>query len=199
MSATLSPARALARHLLPPGLRHDLATRIIEHRVARSPDRHFLRRAVIPALATPGCRLLMVGCRRYNAGDAALAESCGATCWSIDIDPACARWGVPGRHRVAAVQDLPFLFRTASFDAVLLNGVFGFGVNEAEQQRVALAACAIVLAPRGRLVLGWNTDRTADPAGLCASWFVPCTISSLAPRHAVAGTTHVFDALCKIT
>jgi len=187
----------MVRHILPQNLRHDLATRLIELRVARSPDRRFLRTTILPGLGGEGDRVLLVGCRRYTAKDHDLAGSNGATVWTLDIDPATACWGAPGRHYVAPVQHVARIFPRASLDAMLLSGVFGFGVNAIEEQTATLAACAEVIRPGGRLVLGWNTDRTADPDPLIFPCFAPSGFRELPPRVPIAGCTHVFDFLTR--
>ena len=193
MLATMSPARSMVRRLIPARARHDVATWLIDQRVARSPDRRFLRRVLLPALAHPGDRILLVGCRRYNAADPALVEQAGATCWTIDIDPTCAGWGAPGRHLTAPIQAIAQLVPAEFFDVVVLSGVFGFGVNAAADQQTALAACAEVIRHGGLLALGWNTDRTRDPAPLASRMFEPACLPNQPPRMSFAASTHVFD------
>ena len=190
-----SLARMMARQMLPPDLRHRVAIRLIELRVARSPDRRFLRQTILPYLGRAGARLVLVGCRRYTARDHAIAAHTGATVWTLDIDPAVAIWGAPGRHVIAPVQALPRIFARESLDAILLSGIFGFGVDTIEEQSATLNACAEVLRPGGRLVLGWNTDRAPDPDALLPPSLAPCGFVGLPPRVPIAGCTHVFDFL----
>ena len=198
MHTLTSPARAMMRHMLARDLRHDIAIRLIEWRVARSPDRRFLRTTILPGLGRDGDRVLLVGCRRYTAHDHAIAGSGGATIWTLDIDPASARWGAPGRHFIAPVQHVARIFVRASLDAILLSGVFGFGVDTIKDQSATLAACAEAIRPGGRLVLGWNTDRTPDPDPLALLHFAPSGFCGLPPRVPIAGCTHVFDFLTRL-
>jgi hypothetical protein len=44
--------------------------------------------------------------------------------------------------------------------------VFGFGIDTPELQLKALKAMSLVLKPGGRMLLGWNADRVADPTAM---------------------------------
>ena len=87
------------------------------------------------------------------------------------------------------------LFADLTFDAILCNGVLGFGVNSPGDQQTALAAMAAILRPGGRLLLGWNTHKIADPADFTAVAFKPTTLSDLPSRMTFPTVTHVFDLL----
>jgi SAM-dependent methyltransferase len=64
------------------------------------------------------------------------------------------------------VIEIDKLIPSETFDSVLCNGVFGFGVDTREAQVAALQAMRKILKPGGRLLLGWNTERVDDPASL---------------------------------
>ncbi|WP_404419368.1 class I SAM-dependent methyltransferase [Brevundimonas vesicularis] len=137
-------------------------------RIRALPDRRVMADCYVPALAADGGRILWVGCREYTLDDYALLEAQGGEVWTTDIDPAAARWGREGRHRTGDVCEADRLFSDLTFDAVVCNGVLGYGVDSPDQQQCALKALAAILRPGGRLLLGWNTDKIADPvaAGL---------------------------------
>ena len=82
-----------------------------------------------------------------------------------------------------------------AFDAVICNGVFGWGVDSPQQQAEAAGALARVMRPSGRLLLGWNTDRMADPVsrGVMAPFFSPVPFADHPSRVEFAGATHVYD------
>jgi SAM-dependent methyltransferase len=67
---------------------------------------------------------------------------------------------------VAPIQDVRLHEAQCSFDCVILNGVFGFGVNDTDEMRTTVKAIHAVLRPGGLLVLGWNTSRHAPPDSL---------------------------------
>jgi SAM-dependent methyltransferase len=168
-------------------------------RMSRHPDRTLLTDHYLPAFAAAGGRILWVGCRDYCAGYPEMLERQGAEAWTTEIDPRQAEWGRAGRHRVGDVCEADRLFADLTFDAVLCNGVLGWGVDASEDQGRALAAMAAILRPGGRLLLGWNTDRMADPVvgGLTAPAFASAPFGDLPARLEVAGTTHVYDLLIR--
>jgi hypothetical protein len=67
---------------------------------------------------------------------------------------------------IGDILDEPNHWPASSFDTIILNGVFGFGLNSERDQDAALGACRLLLARDGWLVLGWNTDRSVDPSEL---------------------------------
>lgn len=91
-------------------------------------DRHILRQMVLPALAKRKGDILFVGVREYTTDCPAMIEAHGAQCWTIDIDPAASDCGVAGRHIVGSILDLPALAGERKFSAIILTGLFGFGV-----------------------------------------------------------------------
>lgn len=163
------------------------------------PDRMVLSDVWIPAFAEQGGRILWVGCRAYTATDYADLETQGAEVWTTDIDPGAARWGHAGRHRTGDVCAIDTVFPDITFDAVICNGVMGYGVDTVEQQRQAMAAMAGVLRPGGRLLLGWNTDKIDDPVagGLLEPWFDPAPFAGQPSRIGFETVTHVYDSLIR--
>jgi SAM-dependent methyltransferase len=89
----------------------------------------------------------------------------GRELWTIDWDPAKARFGA-ANHIVADVADLRHHFRAGYFDFVLMNGVFGWGLNESASIESAFAAVHAVLRPGGLFVLGWNDTPDLVPVPL---------------------------------
>jgi SAM-dependent methyltransferase len=125
----------------------------------------------------------------------ALLERQGAECWSIDIEPSAQRWGRRGRHITGDMLELGRLFPPHSFDAVLCNGVLGWGVDAPADQRKAFEAMAMVTKPDGWLLIGWNIDRMSDPlkSGLADRWFEHAPLPGFMARYVVGGCTHVYD------
>lgn len=188
------------KKVVPKPLRQRIAEYFNSLRTARSPDRAILTEKIFPALSqtsalAPGAAVLWIGCRRYTMTYYALLECNGAQCWTLDIDPTVSRWGREGRHQVGDILDLAKLFSDMRFEAILCNGVFGFGIDTVVQQRRASEAMAGVLKPGGWLLLGWNTDRLLDPlqTGVMMPWFEPAHLPGFGEHHPVAGCTHVYD------
>ena len=95
---------------------------------------------------------------------------------------------------IGDILDEPSHWPASSFDTIILNGVFGFGLNSERDQDAALRACRLLLANDGWLVLGWNTDRSVDPSELptLQNLFRPSSIPGLAQRQTFAKSTHVY-------
>jgi hypothetical protein len=181
-------------------LRDEVATRRYDAMVSRSPDRVVLTKTIIPALGrtgtlASGTDVLWIGCRGYTKTYYRLLERWGAWCWTLDGDPTVARWGRRDRHIVGNMLELDRLFPELRFDAVLCNGVFGFGVDTPADQTRAFAAMAGVAKPAGWLLLGWNSDRVPDPleAKLASRWFQTAALPGFGTRQVVPGCTHVYD------
>jgi SAM-dependent methyltransferase len=166
-------------------------------KIKRSPDRVMLVEHYIPAFAAEAGRMLWVGCQEYTADYPARLEAGGGEAWTLEFDPAAAIWGREGRHRTGDLKVANQLFADLTFDTILCNGVLGFGVNSVSDQQTALAAMSKILRPGGRLLLGWNTDKIADPvaAGFTGVAFKPTTLGDLPSRQTFPTVTHVFDLL----
>lgn len=167
--------------------------------IRRLPDRRALAETYIPAVAARGGRILWVGCRRYTVNDYQALERDGAEAWTTDIDPRAARWGRTGRHRTGDIRQADRLFDDLRFDAVVCNGVLGFGVNDREDQERALAAMAAILKPKGLLLLGWNSDRIADPLDLPTldRLYEAAVLGGAPSRTRFETVTHVYDVLMR--
>jgi len=122
------------------------------------PDRIYMERELIPAIAHSRGKILFVGCKYYTKHYPALFEMNGGECWTIDIDPISARWGAPGRHVIGAFQDARNHWPPASFDYIVLNGVFNFGINTEQEQNEALCVCSFLLKSGGWLIIGWDEN-----------------------------------------
>jgi len=215
MGRTRSPRSMISAHTLAAGLKKVLPAGALDWirprirrlrgwradvRVSRSPDRIILTESIFPALVNElGSRtnpnVLWIGCRRYTKPYCKMLEFRGAICWTIDIDPLAAQWGHTRRHRTGNVLALEEVFADRRFDAVLCNGVLGWGVDSLADQRSALKAIAAVTKPGDWLILGWNTDRIRDPVEtkVTAPWFARAVLPGFGERYVCAGCTHVYD------
>jgi SAM-dependent methyltransferase len=169
-------------------------TGILDAIVARQSDRVYLRRTVLPALAEARPdRILFVGVRGYTRSYGSMFQGLPTEYWTSDIDPAVAAFGAPNRHVTEDVRDLDSAFPPGFFDLVVLNGVFGWGVDRTDDMDRALDAIAAVLRSGGALLIGWNSDRAPDPdtlTGIAA--FQPEGFAGLAQRTAFDDVTHVY-------
>jgi len=150
-------------------------------------SRKVLEQEILPDIAKRYARVLFVGTGSYTYWYERLFRRGQFT--TIESNPAHAVWGSDD-NIVAPVQELGRHRPTGSFDCVVLNGIFGFGVKEPDEMRLVAAVLHDALQPNGYLVLGWNDDMQEDPdkLGTFDGLFRHC-----APRRTFAGETHVYD------
>jgi hypothetical protein len=127
-----------------------------------TPDRAVLECQILPyyQLSRAHDTIVFVGTDWYTFGYGRLFKHKRFN--TIDVDPARARYGATN-HFVAPMQELERHFAPASIDVVFCNGVIGWGLDEIEDGRAALAAAGVVLRQNGHLVLGWNKLDGHDP------------------------------------
>src|SRR4029079_6593764 len=77
----------------------------------------------------------------------------GKTFATIDPVGAVAKFG-GDPHVVGQLQDLAAAFPGMVFDAIVMSGVIGFGLDDPKEVDRALDACEKALRPGGWLVLG---------------------------------------------
>lgn len=133
------------------------------------PDRRVLEDEILVELVRDPTvtRLLFVGVQWYTRRyPAAFTAKTFAT---IDPDPKAARFGGEP-HVIGQVQDIGEHFPGLVFDAIIMTGVIGYGLNDLKEVDRALAACARAIRPGGWLILGVNeplpthVDPHASPA-----------------------------------
>jgi SAM-dependent methyltransferase len=173
-------------------------TRVVLGARARpSADRCLLERRILPALDADAAvsRLLFVGCDRATRDVPRLLTR--TELWTLEPRARRARYGAP-RHIVATLQRLGRHAPAATFDAAVVNGVLGWGLNRLDAAEAAFAAVHRALVPNGLLVLGWNDVaprnrvRPSDIAALRR--FGAARYAGLPPRAIVPGVErHVYE------
>ena len=159
-------------------------------------DREVLETQVFRALFLDGARsrVLFVGCDSYTSWYGQIFDDKrGFRFSTVDPDPAKARFGSTVDHVVGRLEELDAATeRLESFDLVVLNGVFNYGIDSDEQKRRGLAACRALLRRGGLLFLiGYrNTPGKPDieSALISSAQFRPHVIpgssaSELQTRH----------------
>jgi Methyltransferase domain len=137
-------------------------------------DRRVLEKTIIPGyLADPAVkRVLFVGCDSYTAHYEQRYFS-QREYWTLEPNPNLRRYGAKRRHVIGRLEELATHFAERSFDLIICNGVYGWGLNTAEQCEAAFAQCHICLSSGGHLLIGWDdvptkrrSVRLADVASL---------------------------------
>lgn len=118
-------------------------------------DRYLLEEVIFPAvLGLPALReVLFVGTAPYTRTYADRFRPVHLR--TIDIDIEQAPYG-SSDHIIGSVVEIDTHLPAASLDAVFLNGVFGFGLDDPGDADRALQALARCMRPGATLVIGWN-------------------------------------------
>jgi hypothetical protein len=161
------------------------------------PDRQYLEQVILPALASLSPqRVVDIGVEWYTQ-----SHGCGfpADCeyWTLDMRPEVACYGSEGRHIIGNALEIDTFFAPGSLDVVLLNGLFGFGINQVSDQERTIRALRVVLRTGGRLLVGWDRGQgpIKDPLELesIQRYFAHLPPPGLSSRVTLPGSSHIYD------
>lgn len=99
-------------------------------------------------------RVLFVGTRWYTQRYEELLR--GHCFLSMDIDPRAARHGSTQGHVTECASRAQSRYEPRSFDVIVCNGVFGWGLDERAEVEAAVRGFHRLLRDGGELVVGWN-------------------------------------------
>jgi SAM-dependent methyltransferase len=129
-------------------------------------DRMVLEKAVFPRFnSDPAIRnVLFVGCDTYTAHYQREFFS-NTNYTTIEPDRRRARFGAK-KHVVAPLEEIGRHFGPCSFDLIICNGVFGWGLDTVQQCEAAFSQCHTCLADGGLMLLGWDDVPLRKPVPL---------------------------------
>jgi SAM-dependent methyltransferase len=170
----LSKVKSVARAVLPEGVAQTLRDVKFQLQTVRMkgldfrlelPNRRVLEDTILTGLAhDPQVKsVLFVGCRWYTKTYADLLK--GKDFWTIEIDPDQAKFGATN-HIIDSYLNLSQHVAPGAFDAIVLNGVFGWGIDTPADTELALAETLRALSPGGQLVIGYNDTPDNYPSFL---------------------------------
>lgn len=201
IQGSIETLKPLVKSLLPQRMYQGIQLHLLGYtEVGRSPDRQYMENSLLPAFARlPSPRVLDVGTRFFTPRYAKFFRS-GSEYWTLDIDPAVAQFGSPGRHVTGSVVTAAEFFKPAYFDVVLLNGVFGWGVDDSVDQRMTLKQLRQIMRSGAVLLIGWNHDLTTEDviAMARAEGFSYSNMLGLSNRKKFSENTHVYDLFTAI-
>jgi SAM-dependent methyltransferase len=118
-------------------------------------DRRILEEVILDYFAKRSDlrRVLFVGCESYTARYGELFKD--KDYWTLDYDPKKSGYGA-AQHVVDSVANVRQRFEADSFDLILCNGVFGWGLNDRSDVEAAVLGCYECLRDDGHFLLGWN-------------------------------------------
>jgi SAM-dependent methyltransferase len=147
------------------------AARVIRKRLKwptplNTTDRVVLEQTIFPHfISNPAIRdVLFVGCDTYTAhyGREFFSKTNYMT---LEPDPGQARYGA--RHHVAApLEELARHSGPNSFDLIICNGVYGWGLDTRQQCEAAFSQCYECLRVNGIMVFGWDDVERRVPVPL---------------------------------
>ena len=170
--------------------------------IAAFPDRRYLTDQILPAFGAAALpRVVFVGCKPYTKPYGKFFRDGATEYWTLDYDHTAEPWGEKGRHITEDVRFIDRHFGESTVDAVLLNGVFGWGLNDVPGMNTAVEAIARITRPGGYLMVGWNMGRIPDPLELATMTgrFRHEGVLGLPSRKTFAGSefNHVYDFLVR--
>jgi SAM-dependent methyltransferase len=122
--------------------------------------------------------------------------------YSIDVDPKRAAFGVPGYHTTDFIENIEKYFKDNYFDSVLMNGVYGWGLDKEESLIKAIGAIKRILRRGGVLLFGWDKVPKYDPLDLDSKSyfrdFVKIEISGASRIELDNKHHHIFDFYRKL-
>lgn len=128
-------------------------------------DRNVLEEIIFPfILETEPQKILDIGREDYQAFYNEFFA--GRELWTIDIDPKRKKYGAKN-HITDGAHNLGKYFKEADyFDFILMNGVFGWGLNEPKKIEQTIDTIYNILKPKGIFIMGWNDVPDLTPMPL---------------------------------
>jgi SAM-dependent methyltransferase len=165
------PPESKWKSVLPMLTEHGFAARVIRKRLKmatplNTTDRGVLERTIFPHfVANPAIRdVLFVGCDTYTAHyERQFFSRTNYT--TIEPDPERARYGARN-HVVAPLEELSRHAGPNSFDLIICNGVYGWGLDTLQQCTAAFSQCYECLRVNGLMLFGWDDVERRVPVPL---------------------------------
>ena len=166
----------------------------------RSDARRTLEQVILPALCTDQRirEVLFVGVAQYTSWYSTLfGLRRGLTFSTIDPDPAVQRWGAKGHHRVDQFETLASdISSREKYDAVVANGLFGYGTDTTEAAASVLKTAHMVLRKNGLLLVGFSDEGTFDLTLVDPAHFEAETIPGLSSHVHVSKNRNHHSFAC---
>jgi hypothetical protein len=142
--------------------------------------------------------VLFIGVARYTSWyPTVFGIRRGLTFSTIDPDPDVKKWGARGRHRVAHFETLANdPSSREKYDAVVANGLFGYGTDTTDAAVSVLDSARIVLKPNGLLLIGFSDEGNFDPTLVDPVAFTADTIPGLSTQLFVSGNRNNHSFVC---
>jgi hypothetical protein len=108
-------------------------------------------------------RMLFVGCHQYSRWYPGLFRFRARTrIETVDPDPDSRAFGAPVHHQMPFQHLERDDTLRGQFDFIMVNGVFGYGINSDADKRSALDAAKRLLRPDGLFLVGYRAGPYGD-------------------------------------
>jgi SAM-dependent methyltransferase len=147
------------------------ASRVLRKRLGlptplNTEDRRIIEQTIFPYYGADASfkTVLFVGCNTYTSHyQQRYFEN--ADFWTIEPNAALRRFGA-ARHVIAPLEEVGRHFADNFFDLIICNGVFGWGLDRAEQCEAAFSQSHSCLREGGQMVFGWDDVPRRTPVAL---------------------------------
>ncbi len=78
--------------------------------------------------------------------------------YTLDMNPKHKEFGSPNHHVIDNAANLKKHYKNNYFDFILMNGVFGWGLDQEDDVQKSFNAIYDILKPNGVFILGYNDD-----------------------------------------
>ena len=147
------------------------ASRVVRKRLGlpvpiETEDRRVLEQIIFPFYRTDASirSILFVGCDWYTR-HYERSFFTGTDYWTIEFAPEKRKFGAR-QHVVGPLESLATHFPAGTFDLILCNGVYGWGLDRREQIESAFTQCHQTLRDGGHLMIGWDDIPARVPVPL---------------------------------
>jgi len=125
-------------------------------------DRKILEQTIFPEIlkSTETQHILFVGCAWYTLHYPRIFQS--HEFYTMELSHEESKYGAP-KHIIDSCENIDEHFEPSSLDVVILNGVYGFGLNHLPAIEKTLSAIHSCLKHGGLFVFGWNDLPSATP------------------------------------
>lgn len=191
------------KKLLPYRLERFLHRKIfpVDKEFFNKPDRIWMEQAILPAISKGDfSSVLFVGCAPYTWHYEKVFKKTSILYLTTDREPRSRIWGAK-KHFECRIKDIGKHIEKDCIDLLLLNGIFGYGLDTVDEMNESLKSIYHILKkPDGILLIGWDIGVTEDPLGLFAvkSLFQHMPVLGLPARKTFEQSRHVYDFFCPV-
>lgn len=107
--------------------------------------------------------MLFVGCHPYSSWYSKIFNLSGKEFHTVDPDKNSKIYGSPKKHFTEKFESLGEKEELQNeYDCIILNGVFGYGIDKSEEKILAIQTSYKILKKGGLLLIGFRKSEVPD-------------------------------------